>query len=168
MDRLFALDQQTLVQIGIQLLNACVLAAVLTLVLYKPVRKFLHKRAEGIRAQIDRAEDQMAIAEKTNSLYEAKLGEIEQERAAILEEARRLAADQKNRTLEDTKQEVSAMRARAKAAIETERERAGEEIRLHIIEVAAAMAEKFVADAFDQNAHDRLFAETLAELEGAQ
>jgi F0F1-type ATP synthase membrane subunit b/b' len=36
-----------------------------------------------------------------------------------------------------------------------------------VIETAAAMAEKFVAQSMDEAAQDRLFAETLRELEGA-
>ena len=52
-ERLFGLDSQTLIQIGIQLLNGIILAVALGYILYKPVKEFLHKRSEGIQNKID-------------------------------------------------------------------------------------------------------------------
>jgi len=154
--RIFALDQQTLIQIGIQLLNAIALAAVLTYLLYKPVRKFMRKRADGIKSQLDRAQDDAEAAEKLKAFYEQRLEEIELERAGILEEARKLADDTRGRLTAGAEQELAAMR-----------ERALEEARQEITEAATAMAGKIAAVSLDGAARDRLFEETMAELEGA-
>jgi len=165
--RIFALDQQTLISVGIQLLNAVFLAAALTFLLYKPVRKFMRKRADGIQEQLDSARDGMDAAQRSKALYEQKLGEIEQERAGILEEARGLA-DERRRQLEAAAaQEIAAMRTRAEAEIQALRERALEENKEKVIEAATALAEKFAAVSIDEVARDRLFEETMAQLEGA-
>jgi len=163
--RIFALDQQTLIQIGIQLLNAIVLAVVLTYLLYKPVRKFMQKRADGIQSQLDRAQDDAQAAEKWKAFYEQRLEEIELEREGILEEAQRLAAENTERMLGEAGEEIAAKKERAAAGIQARQERANEELRLQIIETASAMAGKFVATAMDEEAQDRLFGEALAELE---
>lgn len=165
--RVFGLDQQTLISIGIQLINAALLAGVLAFVLYKPVREFLRKRTERISAQIARAEEERIKAGELKAQYEQTLACIEQERDAVLEEAHQLAAEQTSRLLSTAEKEAAAAMERALADIRAERESAREEMRLEIIAVASAMAEKFVIQAMDAETQDRLFTEAVAELEGA-
>jgi len=165
--RIFALDQQTLISIGIQLLNAAFLAAALAFLLYKPVRKFMRARADGIKSQLGRAQDDMEAAEKLKAFYEQKLEEVELERAEILEQARRLAEDTRGRLTAGAELEIAAMRGRAEAEIQLQRARAQEEARQQVIEAATAMAAKIAAVSLDGAAQDRLFEETMAELEGA-
>ena len=166
--RLFGLDQQTLISAGIQLFNASLLAAALAYILYKPVRKFMQKRAGGIQAQFAGAERETAKANELKALYEHRIADIERERIDILEEAHAAAAERSERMRDETLREIAAMKERAGAEIRMERERVSDEIRLHIIEVAALMAEKFVALNMDEAAQSRLFDEALAELEGAE
>jgi len=150
------------------LLNACILAAVLAYILYKPVRKFLSKRAEGIKAQLSRAEDSQIKAAELKEQYEKVLVRLESERVSVIEKAHELAAAQCKQMLLVAEEEVSAMKQRAVADIQAQRERADEELRLHIIDVAGALAEKFVAFTIDQNIQNRLFDETIACLEDAE
>jgi F-type H+-transporting ATPase subunit b len=165
--RVFGLDLQTAIQIGIMLFNASVLAAVLSKILYKPVQNFLKKRAEGIATQLEKAKSDMAEASELKARYETNLKDIEQERVSILETARKVAAEQTKETLIDAKKEADAIRARASIDIKNEQEQAREVLRLHIIEVASAMAEKVVTHTVDKETQDRLFNETLKELEEA-
>ena len=162
--RLFGLDQQTLISIGIMLFNACVLAVALTFFLYKPVRNFMRRRAEGIQAQITDAEENMAKAYELIALYEKKLEEIAAERIKVMESAHELAAEKGRQMLYEAENEVAAMKARAAAEIQAERKRVDEEIKLHIVEVASVMAEKFVTRAIDKDTQNRLFDETMGEL----
>jgi F-type H+-transporting ATPase subunit b len=165
MDRVFGLDQQTLITIAIQLFNVSLLAAVLSWLLYKPVRRFLQKRSDSIRAQIERVQDDQAMADKLRGYYEQELEGIDQQRLKAMDEAHRIANQKREQMLADAKKDIAAMREKAHADIEAERERVSEEIRLHIIEVATAMAGKFVEHSIDAQSHARLFDETLAELE---
>ena len=167
MEGIFALDPQTFISVGIQLLNAVILAAALAFLLYKPVRKFMRSRADGIQSQLDRAQDDTEAAEKLKVFYEQRLEEIELERAEMLEDARRLADDKRRQLETGTQRELAAMRRRAEAELLAQRERAQEEARLQIIEAATAMAGKIAAVSLDGAARDRLFEETMAELEGA-
>ncbi len=166
--RVFSLDQQTLFDIAIQLFNACLLAAVLGFVLYKPVQKFLRGRADKISGQLNEARDSMAEAGRTKAEYEKKLREIDTERIRILEAARLEAADQGRHIVEDAKHEASEIRRRAHEGAMAERERLKEETRLHIIEVSSLMAGKLVAHSIDRATQDRLFDETMAQLEEAK
>jgi len=158
---LFGLDQQTLISAGIQFLNACVLAFVLSRLLYKPVQKFMQDRADKIKAQLENAENAQQKANELKAQYEKKLKGIEQERAEILELARQTALKKNEQMLSSAQQEISAMKARAERTV-------NEDARLHIIDIASTMAEKFVSDSIDKDSHNKLFVETLAELEVAK
>ena len=165
--RLFGLDGQTLISIGIQLFNACFLAAALSYILYRPVSNFIRKRSDRIREQLSRAEEDMAKAGELKACYEKNLEGIELERAEILESARRLASEKSKSMLDEAQKEAIAVRARATADIQKERKRVNEEMRLYIIELSSIMAGKFMANAIDGDTQDRLFAEATAELEKA-
>ena len=163
--RIFGLDSQMLISIGIQLFNACLLSVVLSFILYKPVRKFLNKRTEGIEAQINNAENNAVKANELKEFYEKKLEALESDRLEVLETAKMQAAQKRKQMLLDTEKEIAAVKKQALADIQSERENAGEETRLNIIEVATVIAEKFVVVSLDDNAQNRLFDETMAELE---
>ena len=163
--RVFGLDLQTLIGIGIQLFNACLLAFALAKILYRPVRKAMAKRTERIESQMIRAEEDMAKAEELKLQYEKKLQDIESERADILRDAREAAAHRDRQMLAETEKDVRALKERAAADIESERQRLREEVSVHILDVSLAMAGKFVTHAIDKDVQDRMFNETVAELE---
>ena len=164
--RPFGLDGQTVVQIVANLVNVGLLAAFMAFLLYRPVRDILQKRTNRIEGQMKQAEEEMAKAAELKLLYEQKLEDIDREREDILVEARKLAAETGRRLLAEAKKESEAVRERAVANVEMEWERAETDMRTAIIEVSAAMAEKFVTLAINKETHDRLFDETMADLEG--
>ena len=165
--RLFGLDQQTLIQFGINLFNIALLAVIMTKLLYKPVRNILRKRAERISGQVEQAALEMSKAIELKLEYEQKLQEVKKEQEVILENARRIATDSGRMILSEAKREADAIKARASANIEMERERVQEEMRLAIIDVSKAMAGMYLERVIDAGDQDRFFAEAMAELEGA-
>jgi len=163
--RIFGIDQQMMISVGIQLINACILAAALSFILYKPVRNFMNKRADNIKSQFDSAEESKAKAEELKALYEKKINDIEDERIDVLNTAKIQASENNKNMIDEAKKEISLMRERAELALETEREHVDEEIKHYIIEVASAIAEKFIADTIDEDTHKKLFDEMMSELE---
>jgi len=166
LDRVFGLDSQLLMQIIANLINLGILAAAMTYLLYKPVRNILRKRAERIQGQLTLAEEEMAKATELKRQYELKMEDIEREKDEILGEARKQAAETGRRLISDAKAEAEVVKERAAANVRMEWERAEEEMRSAIIDVSAVMAEKFVSLAINKDTHDRLFSETMSDLEG--
>lgn len=162
---MFGLDGQTLISIGIQLFNTCLFAALLSFILYRPVRDYMARRREGIKAQLERTEADLNDVALQKALYEQKLKEIEAERAYILDSAHKIAAESSRHMLDEAKKGADAMLSRARAEISRERERANEEMRLQIIEVSSVMAGRFVSEVMDDETAERLFVEAMAELE---
>jgi len=163
--RVFGLDWQAVFGILIQLLNVSLLAYVLTKLVYKPVQKFMQGRSDRIGSQIETNEKELARAEQLKLEYEQKLRGIDQERDAILDEARRVATENGRLLMAEAKKEAEAIRQRAQENVKLEEERAQAKMKIAIIEVSAAMSAKFVARAIDRDAQDKLFDETMAELE---
>ena len=163
---LFNIEAQTFINAGVNLFNVIILAAVLAYLLYRPIRNVLHKRTERIQGELKQAEEDMLRAAELKLQYEQKMEEVQRERDEILSEARKLASEAGQRLLAESKKEAEAIRTRASANIEMEWERAESEMRTAVIEISAAMAEKFVTLAINKETHDRLFNETMADLEG--
>jgi len=165
--RLFGLDQQTLIQFAINLFNVALLAVILTRLLYKPVREMLRKRSDRIMTQIEQAASEMAKANELKLEYEQKIRDIEREQEDILENARRIATDSGRMIIAEARREADAVKARATANIELERERVREEMRLAIIDVSRAMAEMYLERVIDKDDHNRFVTEAMAEMKEA-
>ena len=162
---LFSMDTQTFISVGIQLFNACLLAVALRHFLYKPVRKFMQKRTEGIKDQMNSAEETKAKANELIELYEKKLEDLETEKAEALDIAKEQAAALSKEMIDTAKKEIAAIRVHANDLIRKERERADEDMKQYIIEIASYMAGKFVALSMDEESQNKIFEESLSELE---
>ena len=162
---LFNLDAQNFISLIPIFINVVFLAVVLTYLLYNPVRNFMAKRAERVALQLEEAEATRSSAMSLKEQYEQKLKDIEIERNAILDEARKQAADKRNRDMAETKKEVDGIKARANLEIAAERDRVKDQVQQAIIDISTDMASKLMSVAIDNNVHNRLFEEALAELE---
>lgn len=166
--RVFGLDFQTLISIGIQLLNGIILAAALCYILYKPVKEFMRKRSERILSEMNDADKTMAKANELIAEYDRKLKEIDKERMDILEAARLKAADESKIILEETKREASKIKKRSQDSVAEDKKRLKEETRLYIIELASLIAKKYIAQNIDDETQGKLYEEAIAQLEEAQ
>ena len=111
------LNQQTVIQVIIQLINTAILCFILSKLLYQPVLKFLNARKEKISSQIDKTEADMAQAQALKKEYEEKLKNIESERTAILQEARTTALKNSQIIISDAKTEATALSLIAVASV---------------------------------------------------
>ena len=123
------LNQQTVIQVIIQLINTAILCFILSKLLYQPVLKFLNARKEKISSQIDKTEADMAQAQALKKEYEEKLKNIESERTAILQEARTTALKNSQIIISDAKTEATAIKDRANLEIERAEEKAKDDIK---------------------------------------
>jgi len=164
--RVFGMDAQTFIMAVTYIVNVGVLAFILARLLYRPVREVLQKRTNRIQGQLLQAEEELARAIEMRHQYEQKMEEVEREREDILSEARKAAAESKQRLIADAKKEADAIKDRTEATVKMEWERAENDMRTAIIDVSAVMAEKFVSLAINKETHDRLFDETMKDLEG--
>jgi F-type H+-transporting ATPase subunit b len=166
LERVFGLDQQTLITAILVLINAAILAFVLTKLLYKPVLNILHERRAKILEDVQTAEKEKADALKLKAEYEQALKAVEQEKQDILSAARKLADDKGKEQIAEAKHEAETIKARAQKDIELEQERVKGEMKQAVIDVSSLMTSKFLTRTMDESTHEQLFNETMAELEG--
>ncbi len=166
--RVFAMDTQTLISIGIQLFNGIILFAVLGFILYKPLKNFMQKRTERIQSQIDDTDEKMAEAQELMAKYDRKINDIDKERMKVLEDARLKAENERKIILEEAMKEADEIKRRSSESALSDQKRLQEEARIYIIDLASLMAEKYIDQAIDPKTQDKIFEETLAQMEGAK
>ena len=164
---MIAFDQQLLIGIAIQLFNTAFLAFILSRILYKPVKKFLHARKDRISQSLNDAKEALKNAYDTKSMYDEKFEGIDSERKDILASARTRASEIENQIINEAKLEAEAIKDRAIREMAMERERTEEELRRQIIEVSTIIAERYVAEKMDERTGARLLNDVLDELGGS-
>ena len=162
------LDQQSLIQIAIQLVNTCILCFALSKLLYKPVTKFLNARKERVANQIDTAQNRLNEAEALKAEYEEKLKNIEVEKNTILEKARVQAKANGQQIVAEAKAEAENIHTRAMTDIKREEEKAKDEIKKQIIEVSSLVSGKFIAAKMTEEEQNKLVDDTISDLEGVK
>ncbi|MBR6399630.1 MAG: F0F1 ATP synthase subunit B [Firmicutes bacterium] len=162
------LDQQFVFSILVQLANTCIMCFILAKLLYNPVLDFLNARKQRIASQIDEANKLLDEAKTLKMQYELKLDDIENERADILETARTSAVKSGQQIISQAKEEAETIRNRARLDIEREQAKVKDEVKQQIIQVSAAMSEKFIAAKISESEQERLVEETIKDLEGVK
>ena len=162
---LFGLEASTFVNMLPNLLSVALLAAIMTRLLYNPVKKILADRAEKIASELKDADDKNLSASELKQKYEQKVRDIELERADMIEAARKEARERQAQIVEEAKIEATNLKDRASREIAQEKVRFKDAVHEAIIDISTDMAAKIIEATVDKSAHDRLFAEALAELE---
>ena len=164
---LFSVDIQTFIDMIPPLFSFIVLVALLTFLLYKPVKKVLQARSERVMGELAQAEEKNATAHELKSQYEQKIRSIEQECSAMLNTARKLANIARDEIINDAKIEAQEVRRRAANDVAIELNRVKGEVHHAIVDISTEMAEKLMTVTIDKSIHDSLFDEAMDELEVA-
>ena len=118
-----------------------VFAILLYLLAAKPVRNILTKKTEEIKAALAEAELAKEEAAKKVKEYEAKMKQLQQELELMKENAKRTAEAERESMIADAKKHVEQMKQFALNMIESEKERAIQELHHEAVELAASQAE---------------------------
>lgn len=129
-------------QILLHLFNFALLSLGLYLLLYKPVKSFMDKRAEDAAKISEEARAKLEEAEALKLEYEKRLEDADKEAENIKSEALKQAQSAADAKLEDAEKQKEKIISDAKAAAQRQKEMALEESKQEIIELAAQMAEK--------------------------
>ena len=164
MERLFDLDFQLLHDAVITAVAVFVLFLFLSYMLFKPTRELLRKRQERIQTDLDTAKQDRDEALSLKSEYEAKMAGAQKDADAVLSEARSKAVKNEEQIISRAKDEAATIIKQAHNEAELEKQKAADEIKTQIIDVASLMAGKVVAAGIDTNIQDSLIEETLKEV----
>lgn len=153
------------VTMGVTLVVFVALLAILYKFAWGPILAGLKKREETIFAARDEAIRVKAEAVELRTKLQAEFAAANDQIRGLLDEARRDADALKTTEREAGIKEAQAERERAKREIETAKQQALQDIRVQAVKLAAILASKAVQRSVTIEDHERLVAESLAELD---
>ena len=164
MDRLIGFDPQLLADAAIVGVNVLILFAILTYLLFDPVRKVLNDRRERIAAELQDAASKEEKANAMKAEYEFKLKDINKEADRILEDARKKAKIKEEEILSNAREEAERITDRANKQIEMEKKKAMEDMTQEMVGLAAIIAQKAITSSMNVDVQASLVDETLKEM----
>ncbi len=146
------------------LFNALVLFIIMRFLLFKPVMKFIEDRKAAIRKEFDTADQVKHEAVSLKEQYENRLAGIQDEKKAIIEEAREISSF----ILEKGKQEAEYEKTRILRNAEKERklmyEKTKEQLKTETVLLSVGIAEEIMKKEIDGNTHEKLINRMIEEL----
>ena len=140
MDQVIKID----INLVFTIINLLVLYLLMKKFLFGPIIKVMDVRKAMIDQQFAGAKEQEDQAKALKEQYEGALKFAREESFQIMEQARKEAKAQADKTVEDTQAKVSAMLAKAQEDINTERENAMRQMKDDVASLAMEAAGKII------------------------
>jgi len=144
-------------------INLLILYVLVRRFLFKPVRKILDARQAEIDKQYADAKQVQDSAEEMKRQYEESFSGIEEEKAAILTEARDQAHEEYEKIVDEAKEQAVKIKADAKKAADIQQERYLQQARDQIADLVVAATAKLVASRQDEEADRELYDQFIAK-----
>ena len=144
--------------------NFALLAVLLRLFLYKPVKEMLHRRQTRIAEGLEAADKATEDARRQQSEFQQELATTRREAE---EESRRLAEANeivRRQVLDAAEREAQDIKERARQDIERERQQVALELEKEATRLAVEMTRRILAGAIDEATQSKLVDSFLAGL----
>lgn len=150
------------------ILNFLILFWLLKKFLYKPVLNMLEARENEIAENLTSADIARTEAESMRSEYESNLRDAQAKANDIIQQAAQLGESTRNEIVMQAKSEAQMVAEKAKLEIEREKEKALQDLRGEVANLAVDVAEKVVGRTVTVQDHDQLLSSFLQEAEGVK
>jgi F-type H+-transporting ATPase subunit b len=137
-------------------LNLAIFVGVLTYILKKPLSEAFKAKRENIRAELIKAEEEKQAALAKLTAAEAKLVEVENEKAAIIERAKAEAEAERARLAGETSSEVKKLYDQATGEISRLAQNTRAELRKFSAEESVKLAEEKLRSRINADTDSRL------------
>jgi len=144
-----------------RVMNFVVLAAVLVILLRKPISQALKSRISGIQEQLSELEEKKKAAEAELAEYNERLLHLDKEAEKIVAEYVKQGNEAKTKILKEAESAARKIEEQAKKNIEHEVKQAKEKLKNDIFEKALAKAENLLKDKITTEDQDRLIEEYI-------
>ena len=149
----------------IQVLAFIVLLVAVFFIGYKPVKKMLQKRDERINSMIEDAKQNQKIAAEAAAKKEETIEQGKQEASAIILTAKKQAQAEAAAILAKAEEEAALKKKKADEDIEAAKERSKQEIHDEIVEVAIAASSKVLGREVSEKDNKELLNDFLNGIE---
>lgn len=148
-----------------QILNFLILVAILRALCYKPVVRMIKAREDKIAESLAKADSDVAEAESLKKDYQAQLAEAREKAQAIVDKAEKVAASNRETSLQDTKREIEQMKKAAQAEIQRDHERAADQLKKEIVALSLLAAGKVVEKNMEASENEALVGDFIDKLD---
>lgn len=145
------------------LINFLILVGVLGKFLYKPFLEFMENRSQSIKDALDNAEMTNRRADEKMHNYNKRIAGVEEEGREIIREAKQRADAQAADIVAEAQQKASDIIAKAERTIEREKEKAMEDMRQEIAVLAMMAAEKIVEQEIQRVGQEAIIDEVIKQ-----
>ena len=128
----------------INIINIIVLFILLRSILWKPVNRFLSERAQSVNAKLDDAEKVRLEAEALRQEYASSLEGIEAQGRDMMRDSQIKASEEAAEILSEAHDKAKHMISEARERIAEEKDRAVENARREVAELATDMAARIL------------------------
>lgn len=143
-----------------------ILLFLLRKVAWKPILTMIDERESTIRDSLDQAEQARNEAEEKLQAYEQRLAEARKESRQIIAEGKESAEKIRDEIITEAQNQKQNMLADARRQIEAEREKAIQDIRDSVANIAIRAASKIIGRQLDEQAHVDIIERSLQDMEG--
>lgn len=144
------------------ILNIAVLYLIVRTLLYKPVRKFMLAREEGIANQIEQARQTVREADALHDEYKHSMANAEQETRILLQKSTTQADVAFHEIIEKAEKQAADILENAQAQAEQHKKDTMREMKQEVsdmaVEIASRILEREVSQADNQRIIDEFFA----------
>mgnify|MGYP003309791932 CR=1 FL=1 len=148
-----------------QILNFLILVVLLRAFAYKPVVNMLKAREDKIAESLEKADADRDAAKKALAEYQDKLTAAQAKAQEIIDKAEKLARDEHDASIQETKHEIEQMKKAAQEEIQRERARAVEQLKGEVVALSMAAAGKIIAKNIDAGENEQLIGEFIEQLD---
>lgn len=145
-------------------INFGILLWALNKFLYKPLIGTIANREKEIKANLDKAAEDRAEAERLRKEFAEQVADAQRKAQAIVAEATRNAQAEAERIITDAREKAAADLERAANTIRVEKERALAELREEVATLAVAVAGKVIERSLTDQDHARLAQKFVEEV----
>ena len=146
-----------IIQILLHIFNFLLLAGGLTLILYKPMKKFMDGRREEIENRESESRESLEAARRMKAEYEEKLKTAEAEADGIKRRAETEAAEEARKYVESARNEAAEILRSAEIAADERRENILESAQTDIGELIIGAAQKLLGDTASPERSEELY-----------
>lgn len=148
----------------VQIISFLILVWIIAKFAWKPLLNMMEKRRQNIADNLAKAEQERKEAERIKQEYQEAMVKARQEAKAIIEKATKDSEKRASEILEKARQENELLKQAALSEIEREKQKAVAEVRVQVIEMSMAIAEKIIQQKMDQQVHDALVDQFIQEV----
>ena len=150
---------------GAQLLNFVVLVWLLKRFLYRPILGAIAAREKRIAEELENATAAEAEARQERNKFERNNSDFEEQRAALVDQARAEAKAEYERLVEEARAATDELSRKRLAALESSVANLGDGIRRRIQQEVFAISRKVLTELASQNLEERMISSLLARLQ---